>query len=103
MSRPFSYNDENFTVIGNILFVHVELGGNSYKVGDTLCTIPYAIFARMTTYNQAAFVASKRIDRSGLDIGITCKKDARLITWSSIGAENTSPRFLLTWYYLKDI
>lgn len=22
MSRPFSYNDENFTVIGNILFVH---------------------------------------------------------------------------------
>ena len=22
MSRPFSYNDENFTVIGNLLFVH---------------------------------------------------------------------------------
>lgn len=22
MSRPFSYNDENFTVIGNMLFVH---------------------------------------------------------------------------------
>lgn len=26
MSRPFSYNDENFTVIGNILFAHVDIG-----------------------------------------------------------------------------
>lgn len=25
MSRPFSYNDENFTVIGNTLFIHVFL------------------------------------------------------------------------------
>lgn len=24
MSRPFSYNDENLTVIGNILFVHFK-------------------------------------------------------------------------------
>lgn len=23
MSRPFSYSDQNFTVIGNILFVHI--------------------------------------------------------------------------------
>lgn len=23
MSRPFSYNDENFTVIGNVLFIHL--------------------------------------------------------------------------------
>lgn len=23
MSRPFSYNDENFTIIGNVLFFHV--------------------------------------------------------------------------------
>lgn len=22
MSRPFSYSDKNFTVIGNVLFVH---------------------------------------------------------------------------------
>ena len=25
MSRPFSYNDENFTVIGNMLFCHFKL------------------------------------------------------------------------------
>lgn len=25
MSRPFTYNDENFTVIGNILFIHAKL------------------------------------------------------------------------------
>lgn len=23
MSRPFSYNDESFTVIGNMLFIHI--------------------------------------------------------------------------------
>lgn len=23
MSRPFSYNDDNFTVIGNVLFCHI--------------------------------------------------------------------------------
>lgn len=25
MSRPFSYNDENFTVIGNLLFCHIRI------------------------------------------------------------------------------
>lgn len=25
MSRPFSYNDENFTIIGNVLFFRVVL------------------------------------------------------------------------------
>lgn len=24
MSRPFSYNDDNFTVIGNVLYVHFK-------------------------------------------------------------------------------
>jgi hypothetical protein len=32
LSRPFSYNDENFTIIGNVLFFHVlstgALAGN---------------------------------------------------------------------------
>lgn len=27
MSRPFSYNDENFTVIGNICFIHLKTTG----------------------------------------------------------------------------
>lgn len=102
MSRPFSYNDENFTVIGNILFVHVDIGGDPHSVGETLCSIPQAIFTRMTTYNQQAYLSNKNTGGTGSSIGITCK-DGNIITWSSIRAEFTLPRLLLTWYYLKDI
>ncbi len=28
MSRPFSYNDENFTVIGNMLIIHCKIPMN---------------------------------------------------------------------------
>lgn len=28
MSRPFSYNDDNFTVIGNLLFCHIKTNRN---------------------------------------------------------------------------
>lgn len=102
MSRPFSYNDENFTVIGNILFVHVDIGGDPYSNGSTLCTIPQAIFTRMTTYNQEAYLSNKNTERSGLNIPIRCK-DGNLITMTSIRSESIVPRLLLTWYYLKDI
>lgn len=102
MSRPFSYNDENFTVIGNILFVHADIGGDAYSSGETICTIPQAIFTRMTTYNQQAYLSNKNTKGSGFSIGVTCK-DGNLITWTSIRAEFTLPRFVLTWYYLKDI
>lgn len=104
MSRPFSYNDENFTVIGNILFVHVDIGGDAYTVGQTLCTIPQAIFTRMTTYNRQADVSNKYTGGSGSSImGITCTKDGNLITRTSISTSSILPRLVLTWYYLKDI
>lgn len=42
MSRPFSYNDENFTVIGNMLFIHIiiteaiakKFSSYSYSTGN---------------------------------------------------------------------
>lgn len=103
MSRPFSYNDENFTVIGNILFVHVDIGDDAYTVGQALCTIPQAIFTRMTTYNQQASVSNKFTGGSGSSIGVTCTEDGNLITRTAINAVTTLPRLVLTWYYLKDI
>lgn len=42
MSRPFSYNDENFTVIGNLLFVHI-LDSKAHKAGEPIIEIPPAI------------------------------------------------------------
>lgn len=103
MSRPFSYNDENFTVIGNILFVHVDIGGNSYETNDTICAIPQAIFSRMTTYNQQAYVSNKYSTGYGFSIMITCTEDGNLITRYDIGKSSALPRLVFTWYYLKDI
>lgn len=103
MSRPFSYNDENFTVIGNILFVHVDIGGDNYKTNDILCTIPQAIFTRMISYNQRATVSNKTSDSSGYHIGVTCNEDGKLIAQADIPASVVLPRYLLTWYVLKDI
>lgn len=46
MSRPFSYNDENFTVIGNVLFVHFIYEGAA-EAGTRLIEIPPAIYDRL--------------------------------------------------------
>ena len=51
MSRPFSYNDENFTVIGNVLFVHFKHEGGAL-VGERLIEIPPAIYDRLLFYTN---------------------------------------------------
>ena len=103
MSRPFSYNDESFTVIGNILFVHANIGGNAYTVGQTLCTIPQAIFNRMTTYSQKANISYKDYTISAITIGVSCDEDGNMITRTDIKTSSTLSRFIFTFYYLKDI
>lgn len=46
MSRPFSYNDEKFTVIGNMLFIHIH---NNYIFfpGKILAYVPQEISKRI--------------------------------------------------------
>lgn len=39
MSRPFSYNDKNCTVIGNILFVYFQ-SDDFFVAGDPRIEIP---------------------------------------------------------------
>ena len=46
MSRPFSYNDKNFTVIGNILFCHIEIN-RILQSNDIIVEIPPAIYNRI--------------------------------------------------------
>lgn len=103
MSRPFSYNDANFTIIGNILFVHADIGGKSYTVGEKLVTIPYAIFTRMISYNQQAAISNKLTSGSSSIIGVTCTEDGDLYTRTAIAMSTILPRFVLAWYTLKDI
>jgi hypothetical protein len=47
MSRPFSYNDENFTVIGNILFCHIKIN-RILQANDSIIEIPPEIYNRIT-------------------------------------------------------
>ena len=46
MSRPFSYNDENFTVIGNMLFIHYHYNSNLFY-GLEFLIIPPEIKKRL--------------------------------------------------------
>lgn len=59
MSRPFSYNDENFTVMGNTLFVHVDIGTMKINKGGIIGTIPPAIYDRLVTYNSIATISNR--------------------------------------------
>ena len=56
MSRPFSYNDENFTVIGNMLFIHI-IDSNARSAGEPVVEIPAAIFERMESYTNTLAVS----------------------------------------------
>lgn len=56
MSRPFSYNDENFTVIGNILFVHFE-DRKKRAANEPVLEVPYEIFRRLASLNNSAVVS----------------------------------------------
>ena len=51
MSRPFTYNDENFTVIGNLLFVHI-LDLKAHKANTPVIEVPPPIYSRMITYSN---------------------------------------------------
>lgn len=54
MSRPFSYNDENFTVIGNVLFIHVLV--NKVEPLQHIVEIPYEIGRRLLYKTAIGFL-----------------------------------------------
>ena len=65
MSRPFSYNDENFTVIGNLLFVHIH-DSKAHKSGEPTIEIPPAIISRMVTYGNVVANSEKSYFGGGI-------------------------------------
>lgn len=56
MSRPFSYNDENFTVIGNVLFVHI-IDNKARNANEPVVEIPPAIFERLKNHTNLCIVS----------------------------------------------
>ena len=103
MSRPFSYNDENFTVIGNILFVHFPFS-SAASIGTRLIEIPSAICNRLLTFSNVAAVSyGYKESNSGIVI-LSCSEyngGCYLINKANMSASPN--RFFYTWYVLKDI
>lgn len=102
MSRPFSYNDENFTVIGNVLFFHVKTNG---VMNDTnIVEIPPAIYRRLIQRSVFSFI-SREFDFDGNDsykvnIYVHEEKDKYYLRSDTI---INSPFIITAFMFLKDI
>lgn len=103
MSRPFSYNDENFTVIGNLLFVHI-LDLKAHKADEPIIEIPPAIISRMITYSNVVNESVKAFYGGG-QIGIKVVKVDNKYYFAYTKDTNavTADRYFFTNYLLKDI
>lgn len=103
MSRPFSYNDENFTVIGNLLFVHIH-DSKEHKADEPVIEIPPAIFSRMITYGNVV-VESTRAFFGGGQLGLEVVKSNNKYYFAytkNLGAVD-GVRYFYCYYLLKDI
>lgn len=101
MSRPFSYNDENFTVIGNVVFVHVLV--KQTEPLQKIVEIPYEIGRRLLYKTAMGFLQIVN-NYGGLGytfVGTVIHEDNKyyLSTRNSINQEYYATAFLI----IKDI
>lgn len=103
MSRSFSYNDENFTVIGNLLFVHIR-DSKAHKAGDPIIEIPPGIISRMVTYSNVVTDSQKAYYGGGhLGIKVVKVDNKYYFAYTKDLSATDAVRYLLCNYLLKDI
>lgn len=106
MSRPFSYNDENFTVIGNVLFVHI-IDNKARKKYEPVVDIPPAIFERLKTYNNFCVVSCKGMDdiesAPGSVFFILNNGNKHYLAFGTDRPASNDDRLYWSIYFLKDI
>lgn len=73
MSRPFSYNDENFTVIGNVLYVHFKYE-HAAEAGTRLIEIPPAICDRLLFFSNVFSAVYNVFDTNAGTVILTVTK-----------------------------
>ena len=104
MSRPFSYNDENFTVIGNLLFCHIIIDKDVPSDSDII-EIPPAIASRLMYLSNLMFRLTSKVNNKGASnaaVGVKVKGNRYfLVSSSNIIASSTS--YLVGFCLLKDI
>lgn len=105
MSRPFSYSDENFTVIGNVLFCHIKIKKAILKT-KPIVEIPPEIFDHMLITTQKFVKASDGIGflvtSSAIDVGVKETEDGKYVLFAQIDIYETG-NYLVGFYILKDI
>ena len=104
MSRPFSYNDENFSVIGNLLFIHFR-DDNKRVRDEPVLQIPPSIYERMVTNSfilSSQLVGSLQAARAV--IGTTVENNGKyFIAFLEDRIETSTPRYYIGFSQMKDI
>lgn len=99
MSRPFSYHDEHFDVIGNVLFVHYETV-YALNPGVGFLDIPPEIEKRLF-FDDNAFIVSSRTNNNYI-VPVTVY-DHSFIVRIAVPSTTDIHRIFCGWYPLKDI
>lgn len=99
MSRPFSYNDDNFTVIGNVLFAHIFTKPVSAKT--KICLIPPEIAKRLIQVSAQGVLQTATASSGGTFYGAIVNENGKfyVITNSKIDYSYYAMFYLM----LKDI
>ena len=97
MSRPFSYNDENFTVIGSLLIMHIPFNG-SLENNQVICKVPPEIAKRI---QYTGIIADYYTNKSSPSMSIKMYVSRNNLYISNAGVYDNGQFFAIT--NLKDI
>ena len=105
MSRPFSYNDENFTVIGNVLFCHIIVT-KQLDVYSLITEIPQEIYKRLL-HKSGVFrclgVINGDIKSYSVSVGVTLNSSNEKYYFYTGDRILDIGNYLIGYYILKDI
>ena len=105
MSRPFSYNDENFTVIGNLLFCHFHIN-SPLKAHTHIVALPPEIYIRLMSFENKLFgeFTDGHVNRGSLTIPCTVGYNSGNYWLDAVeDFDNQGKLNLWSIYQLKDI
>lgn len=104
MSRPFSYNDENFTVIDNLLFIHFR-DDNARSKNEPILQIPPSIYERMITNSLVLTAQLAGNEKNAGSVGgtITEVDGKHFIALLDSRGKATNPRYYIGFIPMKNI
>ena len=104
MSRPFSYHDENFTVIDNLLFVHF-MDSSKREAYEPVIKVPVQISKRMCSFGNVAVQSLITPRDGGITAGIciVIKDNEPYLAFTESRPSSTIERYYYCLYFLVNI